>query len=67
MVANSSRRGELVLEPFGGSGTTMIACENIGRRAALIEFEPGYCDVIVDRWQRHTGQKATREKRARGG
>lgn len=65
MVGNSSRRGELVLEPFGGSGTTMIACENLGRRAALLELDPGYCDVIVDRWQRHTGGTATLERRRR--
>jgi site-specific DNA-methyltransferase (adenine-specific) len=62
-IANSSRRGELVYEPFGGSGTTLIACENLGRRAAAIELMPGYCDVIVDRWKRHTGREAELERR----
>jgi site-specific DNA-methyltransferase (adenine-specific) len=63
MVQNSSRRGELVYEPFGGSGTTMIAADNLGRRAYLVEYEPRYCDVIVDRWQRHTGEAAELERR----
>jgi site-specific DNA-methyltransferase (adenine-specific) len=63
MVQNSSRRGELVYEPFGGSGTTMIAADNLGRRAYLVEYEPRYCDVIVDRWQRHTGEVAELERK----
>ncbi|HKE79026.1 MAG TPA: DNA methyltransferase [Solirubrobacteraceae bacterium] len=62
-VANSSLRGEIVYEPFGGSGTTLIAAENLGRRCRLVELDPGYCEVIVDRWQRHTGQTAKREPR----
>ena len=65
MLANSSRRGELVYEPFGGSGSTLIACENLQRRCTAIEVMPGYCDVIVDRWQRHTGGKAVLERRRR--
>lgn len=48
-----------VYEPFAGSGTTLIAAENLGRKAYLMEIDPGYCDVTVDRWERHTGQKAT--------
>ncbi len=48
-----------VFDPFAGSGSTLIACENLHRRAYCIEIDPGYCDVIVDRWQRHTGQAAT--------
>jgi DNA modification methylase len=59
-VANSSRPGEIVYEPFAGSGTTLLACENLGRRGRAIELDPGYCDVIVDRWERHTGEKAAR-------
>ena len=58
-VCNSSQRGDLVLDPFGGSGTTMIACEAAGRQAALVELEPVYCDVIVQRWQALTGKAAT--------
>jgi len=58
-VINSSKRGDLVLDPFGGSGTTLIACEKTGRRARLIELEPQYCDVIITRWQDFSGKEAT--------
>jgi DNA modification methylase len=51
MLANSTRRGDVVLDPFAGSGSTMVACELLGRRAALIELEPRFCDVIVRRWR----------------
>ena len=54
----SSRRGENVLDLFGGSGSTMIAAQRLGRRAFLMELDAGYCDVIVQRWQNFTGQKA---------
>ena len=50
-IRNSSKSRDIVLDPFGGSGTTMIACENTGRRARLIELDPKYVDVIVTRWQ----------------
>ena len=50
-----------MLDPFGGSGTTMIACEKSGRQARLIELEPKYCDVIVRRWQEFTGREAKLE------
>jgi len=46
-----------VLDPFGGSGSTLIACEKSGRRARLIELDPKYVDVIVKRWEEFTGQK----------
>lgn len=59
-VINSSRAGDIVLDPFGGSGTTLIACEKTGRRARLIELDPKYVDVIVRRWQDYTGAEATR-------
>jgi len=54
----SSRRGENVLDLFGGSGSTLIAAERMGRRAFLMEIDPAYCDVIVQRWQEFTGEKA---------
>jgi DNA modification methylase len=55
---NSSKTKDIVLDAFGGSGSTMIACEKTGRRARLIELEPKYADVIVKRWQEFTGKKA---------
>jgi len=57
----SSRRGENVLDLFGGSGSTLIAAEQTGRRAYLMELDPLYCDVIVARWQQFTGQRAERQ------
>jgi len=60
-IRNSSRPGNVVLDPFGGSGTTLIAAEKSGRLARLIELDPKYADVIVRRWQDWTGKQATRE------
>ncbi len=60
-IRNSSRPGDIVLDPFGGSGTTLIAAEKSGRIAWLIELDPKYVDVIVRRWQDWTGQEAYRE------
>ena len=57
-IRNSSREGEAVLDLFGGSGTTMIACEQMNRRCFMMEFDPHYADVIVDRWEALTGLKA---------
>jgi DNA modification methylase len=59
-VRNSSKTRDLVLDPFGGSGSTIIACEKSGRRARLIELDPKYVDVIVKRWQEFTGREASR-------
>ncbi len=59
-IRNSSRPGDVVLDAFGGSGTTMIAAEKSGRRARLIELDPKYVDVIVRRWQDFAGGRATR-------
>ena len=56
----SSRPGERVLDLFGGSGSTLIAAEMLGRRALLMELDPLYCDVIVQRWVKFTGKKAAR-------
>ena len=57
-VENSSRRGEVVLDPFAGSGSTAIACERLGRRARMVEIDPRFVDVIVKRWQAYSGQQA---------
>jgi DNA modification methylase len=58
-VRNSSKSRDTVLDPFGGAGSTLIACEKAGRRARLMELDPRYCDVIVRRWQGWTGERAT--------
>ncbi len=60
-IRNNSKTRDLVLDTFGGSGTTIIACERMGRRARVIELDPRYCDVAVRRWQQHTGRAATLE------
>ena len=60
-IKNNTKEGDLVLDLFGGSGTTMIACEQNGRHARLMELDPKYVDVIVDRWQKLTGKEAVRE------
>ena len=61
-IRNSSRPGNVVLDPFGGSGTTLIAAEKSGRIARLIELDPKYVDVIVRRWEDFTGKQAIREE-----
>jgi DNA modification methylase len=61
----SSRPGENVLDPFAGSGSTLIAAEQAGRRAFLLEIDRHYCDIIVRRWERFTGRAAEREAAAR--
>lgn len=60
-IRNSSHPGDVVLDPFGGSGTTLIAAEKSGRQARLIELDPKYVDVIVRRWQEYAGAHAVRE------
>ena len=57
-IRNSTRPGEVVLDPFGGSGTTLLAAEAEGRAARLLEIDPCYCDVIIERWETMTGGKA---------
>lgn len=57
-IKNSSKVGDLILDLFGGSGTTLMACEQNERSACLMELDPKYVDVIIDRWQKFTGQKA---------
>jgi site-specific DNA-methyltransferase (adenine-specific) len=52
--------GDLVLDLFGGSGTTMIAAEQLGRKCYMMELDPHYCDVIIARWEKLTGKKATK-------
>ena len=51
---------EIILEPFGGSGSTLIACEIMGRKCRAIEIEPIYAEVIIKRWEKFTGKKAVK-------
>lgn len=55
-----SSKGDIVLDLFGGSGSTLIACEQLGRKCYMMELDPHYCDVIIARWEKLTGQKATK-------
>ena len=57
-ILDCAARGDRVLDPFLGSGTTLLAAERVGRRCFGVELDPLYVDTIVDRWQRMTGQKA---------
>jgi len=61
-IKDCSKRGGIILDPFGGSGTTLISAEKTGRVARLIELDPHYCDVIVQRWEKLTGKKAVKEE-----
>jgi site-specific DNA-methyltransferase (adenine-specific) len=61
-MLNNTKGGDIVLDSFGGSGTTLLACEKNGRIGYLMELDPKYCDVIVKRWEDFTGQKAQLER-----
>lgn len=61
-MCNSTKPGDLVLDSFGGSGTTLIAAEQMRRRSRLMELDPHYCDVIIARWEKFTGLKAEKIK-----
>ena len=60
LIRNSSRKEEKVIDFFGGSGTTVIACEQLERHAYVMELDPHYVDVIITRWEQFTGKKAER-------
>lgn len=59
-MANSTKIGDVVLDSFGGSGTTIIAAEQLNRQARVMELAPHYCDVIIARWEKFTGKKAVK-------
>ena len=59
-IKSSSREGEIVLDVFGGSGSTLIACEQLNRKCYMAELDPIYCNVIIDRWEKLTGEKAVK-------
>jgi len=58
LILNSTKSKEIVLDPFGGSGSTLIACEQTKRKCRIIELDPDYCQVIKERYERYMGQKA---------
>lgn len=60
LMQNSTKEGDVVLDSFGGSGTTLIAAEQTGRKARLMELDPKYCDVILARWEKLTGKEAVK-------
>jgi DNA modification methylase len=60
-IKNSSKSRDIVLDCFGGSGTTLIACEKLSRQCRMIELDPKFCDVIVRRWEEYTGNTAILE------
>ncbi len=62
-IENSSKPGDIVLDTFLGSGTSVIACERSGRICYGMELEPAYVDVAIARWESFTGEKAIREER----
>jgi len=64
LILNSTRIGDVVFEPFGGSGSTLIACEQTKRRCIMVEIDPTYCEVIINRFENLTGIKAERIKHA---
>lgn len=64
LVANclldGTKEGDIVLDAFGGSGTTLVACEQLGRKCRMMELDPHYCDVIIARWEKMTGKEAVK-------
>jgi DNA modification methylase len=64
-IENHTKKGDIVLDPFGGSGSTLIACHQANRVARLIELDPKYVDIICRRFQEHTGIKPIAEATGR--
>jgi site-specific DNA-methyltransferase (adenine-specific) len=60
IIPNNTKTGEIVYDPFGGSGSTLIASEHMGRRCVMVEMDPGYCATIIARWEQLTGKQAER-------
>ncbi len=59
-IINSSKRNDIVLDLFGGSGSTLIACEQLNRKCFMAEIDEKYCQVIIDRWEKFSGKTATK-------
>lgn len=62
LIRNSSEKSEIVLDLFGGSGSTLIACEQLNRKCYMMEYDPRYADAIIERWEKYTGRKAAHVK-----
>lgn len=62
MCGDSTRKGATVIDLFGGSGSTLMACEQLDRTCRTMEYDPKYCDVIIQRWEKFTGRKAAKIK-----
>ena len=60
ILQDFTKDGAIILDLFGGSGTTLIAAEQLGRKCRMMELDPHYCDVIIARWEKLTGQTATK-------
>lgn len=60
LISNSTKEGDSVLDTFGGSGTTLISCEQLNRKCYIMELDPHYCDVIIARWEKLTGKEAVK-------
>ena len=60
ILQDFTKDGTIILDLFGGSGSTLIACEQLGRKCRMMELDPHYCDVIIARWEKLTGQKAVK-------
>ena len=60
LIKNSSKQEEIVQDLFGGSGSTLMACEQLNRKCYTMELDPKYVDVIIDRWEQYTGEKAVK-------
>lgn len=61
-IQQAKEKAEVVVDLFGGSGSTLIACEQLNRKCYMMELDPHYCDVIIQRWENLTGQKAIKEE-----
>jgi len=59
-IRNNTKKGDSVYDPFGGSGTTLIACEQLNRKCLMMEIDPVYCQIIMDRWEKLTGKQAVK-------
>jgi DNA modification methylase len=61
-IKNSSNQEEKVFDPFGGSGSTLIACEQTNRKERIVEIDPYYCSIIIERYEQYTGKKAKKRQ-----